>query len=191
VTADLLYFTMTSIDGYIEDADGDFGWAEPDEEVHRFVNDLVRPVGTHLCGRRLYETMAVWETDPSLAEESEVLADFADLWQRADKVVFSTTLDAVVTGRTTLLRAFDADDLRARKERASRPLSVGGAELAGQAFAAGLVDEYHVVLAPVVVGRGKPAIAPEVTAALTLTDVRRFDASGMVYLRYRVADPSR
>jgi dihydrofolate reductase len=181
----LIYSAIMSLDGYIEDADGKFGWAEPDEEAHAFVNDEMRDIGTHLYGRRLYETMAVWETDPVLAAGSPVTRDFAEIWQAADKVVYSTTLDTVATGRTRIERAFDPAAVRALKAAAGADLLVGGADLAGHAFRAGLVDEVRLLLAPVAVGGGKPALPRDVRVPLALVDERRF-GSGMVHLRYRV-----
>jgi dihydrofolate reductase len=186
--ARLIYSTIQSLDGYIEDADGDFGWAEPDEEVHQLFNDLLRPVGTYLYGRRMYETMAVWETDPALAAGPPVVADFAKIWQAADKVVYSTTLDRPVTARTRIERSFDPDAVRDLKASADRDLEIGGAQLAAQALRAGLVDEVSMVLAPVVVGGGKPALPDGVRLGLELVDQRRL-ASGMAYLAYRVTDP--
>jgi dihydrofolate reductase len=179
----LLYSTNMTLDGYIEDAAGDFGFTEPSDEVHAFINDRLREVGTHLYGRRLYETMAVWETDPSFAEGPAVTRDFAAIWQAADKVVYSTTLPDVVTTRTRLERAFAPDEIRALKAAADRDLLVGGAELAGQALRHGLVDEVHLYVAPVAVGGGKPALPPGVRLDLTLLQQRRF-GSGTVYLRY-------
>ena len=184
--ASLLYSTNVSLDGFIEDTAGDFGFSEPSDDVHAFVNDRLRDVGTHLYGRLLYETMAVWETDPSFAEESAVMRDFAAIWQAADKVVYSTTLPDVVTGRTRLERAFVADEVRALKGSADRDLIVGGAELAGQALRDGLVDEVHLYVSPVVLGGGKPALPPGVRLGLELLDEHRF-GSGTVYLRYAVS----
>ena len=188
---ELLYLAMASVDGFIEDTTGGFEWAAPDEEVHQFVNDLMRPVTTHLYGRRLYETMAVWETDPSLAEEAEVMRDFAELWQQADKVVFSTSLEATTTSRTRLEHSFDADLIRRLKAEATGPLAIGGADLAGQAVRAGLVDEYHLLVAPVLVGGGKRALPEDLGPVLDLelVEQRRFDASGVTYLRYRLGGP--
>ena len=183
--ARLIYLTNTSLDGYIEDADGRFDWSVPDDELHQFFNDLTRPVGTFLYGRRLYETMAVWETDPALSAGDPVTEEFAALWQVADKVVWSTTLDAPLTARTRLERSFDADDVRALKAAATTDLAVGGAELAAHAFRAGLVDEVQLVVHPVVVGGGKPALPDGVRVHLDLLDERRF-TGGHVYLRYAV-----
>jgi dihydrofolate reductase len=183
----LIYSAITSLDGYVADERGSFDWAAPDEQVHAFVNDLMRPVGTHLYGRRLYEVMAGWETDPTLAEQSPVMRDFAELWQAADKIVYSTTLAAPSTARTRIERTFDPDAVRELKATANRDLLVGGPELAAQAFAAGLVDECGLFLAPVTVGGGKRALPDHVRLRLELLDERRFD-SGMVHLRYR-AEP--
>jgi dihydrofolate reductase len=180
----LLYSANMTLDGYIEDASGDFGFTEPSDEVHAFINDRLREVGTHLYGRRLYETMAVWETDPSFAEGPAVARDFAALWKAADKVVYSTTLPDVVTTRTRIERAFAPDEIRALKASADRDLLVGGAELAGQALRHGLVDEVQLYVASVAVGGGKPALPPGVRLDLTLLEQRRF-GSGTVYLRYR------
>jgi dihydrofolate reductase len=183
--ARLIYSAITSLDGYIEDEDGGFGWAEPDAEVHGFINDLYRPVGTHLYGRRMYETMAGWETDPSLAAHSPPMRDFAEIWQSADKVVYSTTLppEAVVTSRTRLERRFDPAAVRDMKASAAADLAVGGSTLAGHAFRSGLIDECHLVIAPVVVGGGKLALPDGVRLDLDLVDERRF-GGGMVFLRY-------
>jgi dihydrofolate reductase len=183
--AKLIYAAIASLDGYIEDEDGKFGWAAPDEEVHAFVNDRWRPVGTYLYGRRLYQTMAVWETDPSFAEHSGVTRDFAELWQAADKIVYSRTLESASTARTRIEHDFDPDAVRELKAAAERDLMVGGAELAAHAFRAGLVDECHLVLAPVLVGGGKRALPDDVRASLEQLGQRRF-GGGMVYLGYRV-----
>jgi dihydrofolate reductase len=182
--AKLIYSAIASLDGYVADESGSFDWAVPDEQVHAFVNDLMRPVGTHLYGRRLYEVMAGWETDPTLAEQSPVMRDFAELWQAADKIVYSTTLATPSTARTRIERTFDPDAVRELKAAADRDLLVGGPELAAQAFAAGLVDECRLFLAPVIVGGGKQALPDHVRLRLELLDERRFDG-GMVHLRYR------
>lgn len=181
----LSYVVNCSLDGYIEDADGDFGWSEPDEELHQFFNDLLRPIDTYLYGRRLYESMAVWETDPSLAE-SAVMADFAAVWRDADKVVYSTTLEAPVTARTRIERTFDPDAVRALKAAATTDLVIGNAELAAHALRAGLVDELHLVVHPVVVGGGKRALPDGLRLDLDLVEVRRFEVAGVVSLRYGV-----
>ena len=182
--AQLIYLAITSLDGYLEDREGSFDWAEPDDEVHAFVNDLMRPVGTHLYGRRMYETMLAWETEPTLAAESPIMADFARLWQAADKIVYSRTLEAASTARTRIERAFDSDAVRQLKATASRDLGVGGPDLAAHAFRAGLVDECHLFVAPILVGGGKRSLPDEVRLELELQDERRF-GGGMVYLRYR------
>ncbi len=184
--AKLIYSAIASLDGYVEDEDGKFDWAEPDEEVHAFINDLERPVRTYLYGRRLYETMAGWETDPSLAEHSPVMRDFAAIWQAAEKIVYSRTLEAVSTTRTRIEREFHPDAIRREKEAASSDLIVGGAGLAAEAFRAGLVDELHLFLTPVLVGGGKHALPEGVSLRLELLDEHRF-RSGTVFLRYRSA----
>lgn len=184
--AKLIYSAIASLDGYVEDEDGKFDWAEPDQEVHAFVNDLERPVRTYLYGRRLYETMAGWETDPSLAEHSPVMRDFAAIWQAAEKIVYSRTLEAVSTARTRIEREFHPDAVRQEKEAAGSDLIVGGAGLAAEAFRAGLVDELHIFLTPVLVGGGKHALPQGVNLKLELLDERRF-RSGTVFLRYRSA----
>ena len=181
--AKLIYSAITSLDGYIEDEDGAFDWAAPDEEVHAFVNDLVRPIGTYLDGRRMYDTMAVWETMP-VADAPPAAQDFAAIWRAADKVVYSTTLTSVASARTRLERTFDPDAVRASKAAAARDLAVGGPTLAARAIRAGLVDECQLFVAPVVVG-GKPALPDHVRLRLALLDMRRF-ASGVVHLRYAV-----
>ena len=176
---------MTSLDGYIEDEEGKFDWAAPSDEVHAAANDLVRAAGTFLYARRMYETMAVWETDPSLASQPGVEADFARIWQTADKIVYSTTLSAASTKRTTVERSFDIDAVRRLKVSAERDLMIGGANIAAEAFRAGLVDQCHLFLAPVVVGGGKPALPDRIRLDLELLDLRRF-TNGTVHLHYRV-----
>src|SRR3954469_10182649 len=153
--AKLIYVANVSVDGYIEDAHGSFEWTEPNDDVFRFITDLMRPVGTYLYGRRLYETMAVWETQPALAAQSELMADFANVWQAADKIVYSTTLQAGSTANTRLERRFDPDSVRDIKTSAASDLTVGGATLAAHAFHAGLVDECQLFVHPVLVGEGK------------------------------------
>jgi dihydrofolate reductase len=182
--ARLIYTAIMSLDGYVEDEDGRFEWAEPDAEAHAFINDLERSVGTYLFGRRMYETMAVWETDPSLAAQSPVMRDFAAVWQAAEKVVYSRTLGAPWTARTRVEPEFDPDAVRAMKASAERDLAIGGPTLAARAFAAGLVDECHVFFAPVVVGGGKPGLPRGLRIGLDLVDERRF-GGGMAHLRYR------
>jgi dihydrofolate reductase len=184
--AKLIYIANVSLDGYIEDANGDFGWTAPDDAVFAFITDLVRPLGTHLYGRRLYDTMAVWETDPAFAAQSQLMGDFADVWQAADKVVYSTTLHEVSTAKTQLARHFDPNAIRDLKGSASSDLMVGGANLAAHAFKAGLVDECHLLIYPVLVGTGKPSLPRDWRARLELLDEHRFN-NGVVYLRYRIA----
>ena len=181
--AKLIYSAITSLDGYIADADGRFDWAEPDEEVHAFINDLARPVGTHLYGRRMYEVMLAWETLP-LAGEPPPIRDFAEIWRAADKVVFSTTLRVVSSARTRIERRFDARAVTEMKARARRDISIGGSSLAAQAIGAGLVDEYQLFIAPVIVGGGKRFVSPDIRQNLELVDERRF-GNGMAHLRYR------
>ena len=180
----LTYAALTSLDGFIEDADGEFGWAAPDAEVHQFVNDLERNIGTALYGRRMYETLAVWQTFGDEPDESPVVKDYAQVWRAMDKVVYSTTLDDVWTPRTTLERAFDPAAVRRLKEDADRDISVGGPGLAHHAFAAGLVDEVHLFVNPVVVGGGKPALPTDLRVDLELVDERSF-ANGVVHLHHR------
>jgi dihydrofolate reductase len=181
-TAKLIYSAIASLDGYIEDEDGKFDWAEPDEEAHTFINDVERSVGTYLYGRRLYEVMAAWETMP-LADQPPYIQDFAAIWQAADKIVYSKTLEAVSTARTRIERDFNPEAVRQLKAEAARDLTVGGPELAAHAFAAGLVDELHLFVAPVVVGGGKKALPEGVRVELELLVERRF-ANGMVHVRY-------
>jgi dihydrofolate reductase len=183
--AKVIYVANVSLDGYIEDENGSFDWTAPDDALFAFITDLVRPVGTHLYGRRLYETMAVWETDPALAASSELMADFANVWQAADKVVYSTTLDAVSTAKTRLEWNFDPDSIREMKASATTDLTVGGARLAGDALKAALVDECHLIIRPVLVGGGKPALPRGTRIDLELIDDRRL-SNGVMYVRYRV-----
>lgn len=182
--AKLIYLCIASLDGYVADREGNFGWAHPDEEVHGFVNDLVRGVGTYLYGRRMYETMAVWETLETQSEP-ECVRDFAQIWRTADKVVYSSRLESVATPRTRLERTFDAGALEQRKALASSDLAVGGASIAAQAIAAGLVDEYQMLLAPAIVGGGTRFLPDDVRIDLQLLNERRF-SSGFAFLRYRV-----
>jgi dihydrofolate reductase len=182
--AKLIYSAITSLDGYIADEDGNFDWAAPDEEVHTFVNDLERPVGTYLYGRRMYEVMVAWETAHTFADQRPVMQDFAKIWQAADKVVYSRTLAAVSSARTRIERDFDPEAVRQLKASAGRDLSVGGPDLAGQAIRAGLVDEYHLFLVPFMVGGGNRSLPDNVRVQLELLDERRF-GGGVVFLRYR------
>lgn len=181
----LIYLTNASLDGYIEDASGHFDWSEPDAELHQFFNDLTRPIGTFLYGRRLYDSMAVWETDADFAVGNPITEEFAALWQAADKVIYSTTLDAPRTARTRVEHTFDPAAVRDLKAAATRDLTVGGADLAGTALREGLVDEVQLVIHPVIVGGGKRALPDDVRAHLDLLEERRF-AGGQVYVRYAV-----
>jgi dihydrofolate reductase len=178
----LIYSAIASLDGYTVDADGSFDWSAPDEEVHAFVNDLERGVGTYLYGRKMYEVMRYWD-DVETDGEPAVIGDYARIWRAADKVVYSATLDEAPTPRTTLERRFDPGAVRALKERGD--VSIGGATLAAEAIRAGLVDEYHLFVTPVIVGGGTAAYPSDVRVKLALTDERRF-AGGAVYLRYRL-----
>jgi len=182
--AKLIYSTITSLDGYVADEEGDFDWAAPDEEVHAFVNDLERKVGTYLYGRRMYEVMRYWETAHTLTDQPPFMRDYAQIWRAADKVVYSTTLETVSSARTRIERDFDPEVIRRMKERAERDISVGGPDLAAQALEAGLVDELHLFVAPIVVGGGKRSLAENVRLELELLDERRFEG-GMVHLHYR------
>ena len=181
--AKLIYGAIASLDGYVADEDGNFGWAEPDEEVHAFLNDLMRPVGTYLYGRRLYEVMTAWET-LELADQPPVMRDFAEIWRAADKVVYSRKLETASSARTRIEREFDPGAVRELKASAGGDLVVGGSELAAHAIEAELVDECHLVIAPIVVGGGKRALPANVRVELELLDERRF-RGGMVHLRYR------
>jgi dihydrofolate reductase len=180
--AKLIYSAIASLDGYVADEAGSFDWAAPDEDVHRFVNDLERPVGTYLYGRRMYETMVFWET-AGAADQPPFVQDYAEIWQAADKIVYSRKLESVSSARTRIERDFDPDAVRQLKRTAERDLTVGGPELAAHALAAGLVDDLHLFLAPVVVGGGTRALADGLHVDLELLDERRF-GSGFVYLRY-------
>ncbi len=183
MAAKLIYFALTSLDGYIEDPDGKFDWGGPDDEVHTFINDLLLPVGTFLYGRRMYEVMIAWETLP-LDDQPGYLRDFAQMWRAADKVVYSKTLETVSSARTRIERAFDPEAIRQLKISAERDIAIGGPDLAGDAFKAGLVDECWLVLAPIAVGGGKQSLPNDVRLSLELLDERRF-GNGMVHLRYR------
>ena len=183
--AKLVYSALASLDGYVEDSSGNFEWAAPDEEVHAFVNDLERPIGTYLYGRRMYETMASWETVRTGADQAAVTRDFAELWRAAEKIVFSRALRTVSSARTRIEPEFDPAAIRKLKESATRDITVGGAQLAGEAMAAGLVDECHLFLSPVLVGGGKRALPDKVRAQLELLDEHRFKG-GVVHLHYGV-----
>ena len=182
--AKLIYSAIMSLDGYIADEHGNFDWAEPDEEVHAFINDLERPVGTYLYGRRMYETMAAWETVDAGPDQRPGQRDFAQVWRAADKIVYSRTLQDVSTPRTRLERAFEPDSVRVMKAQAERDLSVGGPDLAAQAIKAGLVDVYQLFVTQIIVGGGKRALPAGYRQALELQDERRF-VNGTIYLHYR------
>jgi dihydrofolate reductase len=182
--AKLIYSAITSLDGYVADEDGNFDWSEPNEEVHTFVNDLERPVGTYLYGRRMYEVMVYWETAHALANQPPFVQEFAEIWQTADKIVYSRTLETGSSARTQIERDFDPEAVRQMKASAGRDISVGGPDLAAQAIKAGLVDEFHLFVSPVVVGGGKQALPNDVQLNLELLDERRF-GNGVVHLHYR------
>jgi dihydrofolate reductase len=181
--ANLIYSAITSLDGYVADVDGNFDWAVPDEEVHTFINDLERSVGTYLYGRRLYEVMVGWETAHTLADQPPFMQDFAQIWQAAEKIVYSKTLQTVSSARTRIERDFDPEAIRQMKARLGSDVIVGGPELAAQAMKAGLVDEWHLFVVPIVVGGGKQSLPNNIRQKLELLDERRF-GNGMVYLRY-------
>ena len=183
--AKLIYTAMTSLDGYITDKDGRFDWAMPDDEVHAFANDLEQGVGTHLYGRRLYETMKVWEQFYARTDLAKVVRDYADAWHQIDKVVFSRTLDSPSTERTRIERNFEPEAIRRMKAEAARNITVGGAELAGQALNAGLVDEIHLLISPVLVGGGSRALPDGISTPLELLGQRVF-GNGVAHLHYAV-----
>jgi dihydrofolate reductase len=182
--AKLIYSAIASLDGYIEDSEGNFDWAAPDTEVHGFVNDLEKPIGTFLYGRRMYETMVYWETAETGADQPAVVRDWAGLWRAADKVVYSRTLQTVSSARTRIERAFEPEGIQQLKQSAERDITIGGAELAGNALAAGLVDECRLLLCPILVGGGKRAL-PSVRSRLKLLSQRRF-TNGVVHLHYGI-----
>jgi dihydrofolate reductase len=183
--ARLIYAVLASLDGYVADADGTFDWAEPSEDVHAFVNDLQRPIGTMLLGRRMYDVLVAWET-MDITDQPEVIRDYAGLWKATDKIVYSRTLEQVSSERTRIERTFDADAIQHMKETVEQDLSVGGPELAAHAIKAGLVDEIQLLLSPIVVGGGTRALPDGVRVELGLADERRF-GDGTVHLRYRTA----
>ena len=181
----LIYGVLGSLDGYVNDADGGFDWAVPDPEVHRFVNDQERSIGTYLYGRRLYEVMQAWETQPTGGDGDPAMQDYAGIWQSADKIIFSSTLTRVSSARTRIESQFDPDAVRALKTEAATDLSIGGPELAGHAFRAGLVDECSILVSPVIVGGGQRWLPDDLRVDLDLVDERRF-GNDVVQLRYRV-----
>jgi dihydrofolate reductase len=182
--AHLIYSAIASLDGFVEDREGRIEWAAPDEEVHAFVNELERPVHTYLYGRRMYETMLYWETAHLDQSQPAIVHDFTEIWQAAEKIVYSRTLESVSSARTRIERQFDAEAIRQLKTNAERDLTVGGANLAAQAIKAGLVDELHLFVVPVVLGGGKPWLSEGLRLNLQLLDTERF-AKGTVHLRYR------
>jgi dihydrofolate reductase len=182
--AQLIYTAITSLDGFVADEEGNFDWGEPSEEVHTFVNDLERPIGTHLYGRRLYDVMVAWET---MADPHPIMQDYARIWRAADKIVFSRSLETVSSERTRIERNFDPEAIRTLKGSADRDIGIGGPTLAAHAFGAGLVDEVRLFLAPIIVGGGTRALPDGVRLPLDLLDERSFD-NGMVYLRYRATN---
>ena len=180
----LIFIANISLDGFTTDKDGDFNWTEPNDEVFRFITDLIRPMHTHIYGRRMYETMMVWETDPRFAEASALMRDFAEVFQAADKIVFSRTLEKVSTRKTIIEHMFNPEAILQLKATSDHDIHIGGPELAGLAFRAGLIDEIHLFLFPIVVGGGKSAFPDDTPLKLELLDERRFP-NGTVYLRYR------
>jgi dihydrofolate reductase len=181
----VIYSTIASLDGYVADEDGEFGWAAPDEQVHAFINDLERGVGTYLYGRRMYEVMRYWETADATSGRPSVGRDYAQIWRSADKVVYSRTLRSVSSARTRIERDFDAAAIRREKAQARSDIGVGGPGLAARALEAGLVDELRLFVVPILVGGGKQSLPDHVRLELELLDERRFDG-GMVYLHYRI-----
>jgi dihydrofolate reductase len=180
----LIYIAIASLDGYIEDSEGNFGWSMPDEELFGFINDLERPIGTHLYGRRMYETMRYWEDDPVDPDGFAALGDFRDIWRSSNKIVYSRTLDVASSAKTKIERDFEANEIRKLKAASSHDLSIGGADLAAQAIMAQLVDEFGLFVNPVMVGGGKSWLPNDVRLDLELVDTRRF-SSGTVFLRYQ------
>jgi len=181
----VIYSTIASLDGYMADEDGEFGWAAPDEQVHAFINDLELGVGTFLYGRRMYEVMRYWETADATSGRTAVEQDYAQIWRSADKIVYSRTLRSVSSARTRIERVFDAAALRHEKARAGGDIGVGGPELAARVLEAGLVDELRLFVVPILVGGGKRSLPDHVRLEVELLDERRFDG-GMVYLHYRI-----
>jgi dihydrofolate reductase len=180
----LIYSAIASLDGYVEDLAGGFEWATPDEEVLRFVNDLERPIGTYLFGRRMYETMLYWETAHTIPDQSPLGRDFTDIWQAAEKIVYSRSLHDVSSARTRIERSFDPETVHRLKTTSAHDMTVGGAELAGQALTSGIVDELQLFTVPVLVGGGKPWIPDGIRLDLELLDTHRFEG-GVIFLRYR------
>jgi dihydrofolate reductase len=184
----LIYSMTTSLDGFVSDPDGNFGWGGPEEEVHKFINEKFRSIGTNLYGRRMYETMVYWETAHTVPDQPPFILEYARIWQAADKIVYSTTLDEVTSARTRLERTFDPDAVRKLKAESDLDITVEGPRLAAHAIRAGLVDEYQLFVGPAIVGGGNPFFPDGVRVDLELWDERRF-SNGVVYLRYGVKDP--
>ena len=182
--AKLIYSAITSLDGYVADANGKFDWAVPSDEVHAFINDLERPIGVYLYGRKMYETMKGWEHVESFADQRPVMQDYGSIWKAAEKTVYSHTLETVASARTRIVRELDPDAVRAMKKTEQRDIGIGGAELASCAMAKGLVDECRLFVTPILVGGGKRSLPDDVRIDLELLDERRF-ANGVVYLRYQ------
>ncbi len=182
--AKLIYSAICSLDGYVSDEHGDFSWARPDDELHAFVNDIERSIGTYLYGRRMYETMVFWETAEVSPDQCDPASDYADIWRAAEKVVFSRTLDQVSSTKTRIEGEFDPEAIRRLMAQADRDISVGGPGLAGEAIRAGLVDQYHIFINPIVVGGGTPALPSDAHVELELVDQHRF-GSGVIHLHYR------
>jgi dihydrofolate reductase len=182
--ANLIYSALASLDGYIADAHGKFDWAAPDDEVHSFINELDRPIVTYLLGRRMYEVLAYWEEPPALDQQPPYMQEFAEIWQAAEKIVYSRTLETVSSARTRIERHFEPDAIRQLKAQSERSISIGGPELAAQAIRAGLVEEYELYVVPVVVGGGKQSLPSDARIELDLLDERRF-SNGTVFLHYR------
>jgi len=180
--AKLIYSAIASLDGYVADEEGKWDWSVPDEDVHAHVNDLARPLGTWLLGRRMYEVLVAWET---MDDEAPLMRDFAEIWRSTDKVVYSRTLQAASSARTRIEREFDPEAVRRMKAEAERDLSIAGPDLAAHAFRAGLIDEIQLYLSPIIVGAGNPALPDGVKVPLELLDEHRF-GNGVVHLRYRV-----
>jgi dihydrofolate reductase len=182
-SAKLIYSAICSLDGYVADEQGNFDWAAPGEELHAFINELERPIGTYLYGRRMYETMVYWE-DPENSAGDAVTKDYGEIWRAAEKIVYSRTLDEVSSARTRLEREFDPEAVSRLKAESQGDISVGGPALGAEAMRAGLVDELHLFLHPIVVGAGNPALPSGVRVELELIGERRFD-NGVVHLHHR------
>jgi dihydrofolate reductase len=179
----LIYSMITSLDGYVSDRDGNFGWGAPEQESHEFVSELSRGIGTYLYGRRMYETMVYWETADTLPDQPPFIQEYARIWQGTEKVVYSTTLHEVSSERTRIEPTFDADAVRALKAASELDITVDGPQLAAHAIKAGLVDEYQLYVGPAIVGGGNRFFPDDVSVDLELLDERRF-TNGVLYLRY-------